>query len=157
MKISGVQIFFIVLAILLAVGGVAILLTGKGNPRVGPEKKTDNFVDSSPAHGDVLNNAPSEIMINFNSLLGPGSGISVKSSGKEYGSGGGGGGGGSSLSATIDPNAPNGVYDVYYRACDLDGSCDDGFFSFVIDRPTFENVRGKTEVVIDAESLREVV
>jgi methionine-rich copper-binding protein CopC len=94
--------------------------------------KTPHFVSSTPANNAILKNGPSEVTINFNFDLGPGSKIEVlvdgnsvvaqeaKISTDKL-----------SMTALVNPVEP-GHYQVKYTACWPDGSCHDGSFGFSV-------------------------
>ncbi len=116
-------------------------------------KKSAHYESNTPTHGAVLSGVPVNVVIDFNFDLTLLSEISIKKDGKEYGTG----------ETIIDPSnltmrksmgssAPNGLYDVTYKACWADGSCHSGNFQFVIDKTSaesFRDMRGKSEVTID--------
>lgn len=115
-------------------------------------KKSVHYVSNTPAHDSVLAGAPVNVVVDFDFDLGPGSAVSVKSGNTEYGVG-------ESvidmnklaLRRNMDPNAPDGLYLVNYKACWPDGSCHDGFFRFSIDRKKAEayaDLRGMPEVTV---------
>lgn len=115
-------------------------------------KKSAHYESNTPAHGVVLAGVPVNVVIDFNFDLAKGSTISVKQGGKEYGVG-------ETkidpnklvLRRNIDPSAPDGVFDVFYKACWPDGSCHDGSFQFAIDRSRvgdYIDMRGQNEVTV---------
>ena len=90
-----------------------------------------HFVESSPGHGDVVNQVPDTIMINFDFTLQSSSSIVVSKNGSPLDVG--------QTNITDDNlamwvslpgDAGEGVYSVEYRACWPDGSCHDGQFGF---------------------------
>ena len=111
-----------------------------------------HFVDSSPAHGDVLAKLPEEIVLNFNFNLNPNSSIALTRDGEPAAIG----------SVAISPNqlsmrAPiteistDGVYQVSYTACWPDGSCHEGSIAFIVDATTigeYKDLRGQSAVTI---------
>jgi plastocyanin len=123
----------------------------------GQQKKSAHFESSTPEHGMVLAGAPNQVAIDFNFDLAKPSAISINSGGKEYATG----------DTVIDENlttmrrsmdtsAPDGVYEVKYRACWPDKSCHDGNFKFQIDRSkasSYTDLRGKKEVTIEMEKI----
>jgi len=173
-KKSNLVFWLIVVAIILLIGGVVLffkstpsqsgktVIINEGQPEAAvitfsSPKKTAHYESNTPAHGSVLAGAPVNIVLDFNFDLAPGSEISIKKDGKESGVG-----------ATIiddnklamrknmDPNAPNGLYTVQYRACWADGSCHDGSFQFAINKAIandFLDMRGKKEIVIDMVNI----
>jgi plastocyanin len=57
---------------------------------------------------------------------------------------------------TMDSNAPDGLYEVTYKACWPDGSCHDGYFRFAIDRSivqVYEDLRGRSEVAVAMQNI----
>lgn len=118
----------------------------------GQSKKAAHFESSTPAHEDILAAVLVNVVIDFNFDLAVPSEISIKKAGKEYGQG----------ETKIDKNkltmrramdavAPDGVYDVTYKACWPDKSCHDGAFSFAIDRSRASqhtNMTNQKEVTI---------
>lgn len=123
-----------------------------GNP-----KKSAHYESNTPAHGAVLAGVPVNIVIDFNFDLAPPSDISIKSGGQEYGLGGTIiDGNNLAMRRKLNPEAPNGLYEVTYEACWPDGSCHDGSFQFAIDRArttSFTDMRGQPEVTIRMSSL----
>jgi len=119
--------------------GITDAGSGSSTPAVpydfGIPKKSAHYVRNSPAHGATLTELPVEVSLDFNFVLGPGSVISIRSGGREWGAG----------ETTIDPgrltmrrslnlSAPDGLYEVVYDACWPDGSCHDGNFRFAVNR-----------------------
>src|SRR3990172_502096 len=159
---SGIKnIVFIVLALLFVSFFSSCLGTTEQkaeSPTVALKvKKSAHYESNTPAHGSVLAGVPVNVAIDFNFDLGPGSSISIKTDDKEYGSG-----------ETImdsnkltmrrntNPNAPDGLYTVNYKACWPDGSCHDGYFQFTIDRTEAENytdLRKKTELTVKLSDI----
>jgi len=100
----------------------------------------------------VLPGPPINIVIDFNFDLGPGSNISISKDGQEFGAG----------ETMIDnnklamrrlvnPQSPDGIYEVSYDACWPDGSCQDGLFQFAIDSSisqTFTDMRNMPDVSV---------
>jgi methionine-rich copper-binding protein CopC len=96
-------------------------------------KKSAHYVSNTPAHGSVLDEVPSEVVLNFNFDLSKDSTISITKDGKEYSSG--------AVSFAADKlsmrkavvsGGGSGVYTVNYNACWPDGSCHNGRFQFGI-------------------------
>jgi len=119
-------------------------------------KKSAHYESNTPAHGATLAGVPINVVIDFNFDVAKGSSISIANNGKEYGVG-------ETLidsnplamRRNIDPNAPDGVYKVSYKACWADGSCHDGDFQFAIDRSRtseFVDMRNKIEVTINLKN-----
>jgi plastocyanin len=96
------------------------------------------------------------VVLNFNFDLGPGSVISVLSGGKEYALGNTTiDPGRLAMRRTMDPAAPDGLYEVVYDACWPDGSCHDGNFRFAIDRSLagqYADLTGRPEVTVDMKN-----
>lgn len=123
-----------------------------GNP-----KKSAHYESNTPSHAAILAGVPVNVVIDFNFDLAKPSAISVKSGSKEYGLGE------TAIDTNklamrreMDPQAPDGLYDVAYTACWPDGSCHEGNFQFAIDRSLakdFTDRRGSTEVEIDMKDL----
>jgi len=94
-------------------------------------KKSAHYVSNIPAHGSVLDSAPSEVSITFNFDLSSKSTISVTKDGQEVSSG-------DlkisadklALSKTLTSDSGKDLYTVKYSACWPDGSCHDGQFQF---------------------------
>ncbi len=94
--------------------------------------KSPHFVSSTPANNVILTTGPSQVTINFNFDLGPGSKIEVivdgnsvvaqeaKVSSDKL-----------SMTALVNPVEP-GNYQVKYTACWPDGSCHEGSFGFSV-------------------------
>lgn len=111
-----------------------------------------HFVDSFPAHGDSLPQAPEEVVLNFNFNLHPDSAIILTRAGQpvslaniafspdEL-----------SMRAAITGEGGDGVYQINYKACWPDRSCHEGSVAFVVDgklTSKFVDMRGKAEVVV---------
>ncbi len=119
------------------------------------QKKSAHFETSTPAHGALLAGVPTNVVIDFNFDLGPGSKISVVRDGVEYATGE------TMLDRNLlamrrglDPATPDGLYAVVYSACWPDGSCHDGRFEFVVDRSSsgaYEDMTGKKTLTIELE------
>lgn len=121
-------------------------------------KKSAHYESNTPAHGSILAGVPTNVVIDFNFDLAAPSSISIKSDGKELGTG----------NTTIDDNklsmrrsmdnqAPDGLYTVAYKACWPDGSCHDGSFQFAVDRAraaNFTDLRGQKEVTIHMSEIK---
>lgn len=120
-------------------------------------KKSAHFESNTPEHGAILAGAPVNVVINFNFDLAKPSSISVINEGKEY-----------AVEDTVidpnklamrrklDPNSPDGLYTVNYKACWADGSCHDGNFQFVIDRKLtqeFVDMTGKKKVTVGLKEI----
>lgn len=113
-------------------------------------KKSAHYESNTPAHGAVLAAVPINVVIDFNFDLAVPSEIKILKDGKDY-----------STSNTIidsnklamrrdmDPNSPDGLYKVDYKACWPDRSCHTGYFQFVIDR-------SKAESYLDWQDQKEV-
>lgn len=126
--------------------------TGQEPVAFGLPKKAAHYESNTPAHASTLPAPPINVVIDFNFDLAPPSSISVTSKGKEYGTG-------ETviddsklaMRRAVDPQAPDGLYEVAYTACWPDGSCHDGNFQFAIDRSlasTFTDMRNQPEVTI---------
>ncbi|OGI26587.1 MAG: hypothetical protein A2359_03605 [Candidatus Moranbacteria bacterium RIFOXYB1_FULL_43_19] len=120
-------------------------------------KKSAHYEGNTPSHGDKLAGVPINVVIDFNFDLASPSAISVKMNGKEYGIG-------ETIIDTnklsmrkkMDPDSPDGLYDVAHNACWPDGSCHDGKFQFAIDRSgagDFADLRGQKEVMIKMKNI----
>lgn len=121
-------------------------------------KKSAHYESNTPAHGSILAGVPTNVVIDFNFDLAAPSSISIKSDGKEFGTG----------NTTIDDNklsmrrsmdnqAPDGLYTVAYKACWPDGSCHDGSFQFAVDRTraaNFTDLRGQKEVTVHMSEIK---
>jgi plastocyanin/methionine-rich copper-binding protein CopC len=120
-------------------------------------QKSAHYESNTPEHGALLAAAPINVVIDFNFDLAAPSSISITKDGKEYGTG--------ELSIdqnklsmrrSVDPAAPDGLYEVSYKACWPDKSCHDGHFEFVIDRSlasSYEDLTGKKEVTIKMSEI----
>jgi len=120
-------------------------------------KKAAHWESNTPEHGTILAGVPINVAVDFNFDLAKGSTIQISGNGTDYSEG----------QSTIDPNklvlrravkatAPDGIYDVSYKACWADDSCHDGEFQFKIDSSklsTFIDMRSKKEVVIELTDL----
>lgn len=119
-------------------------------------KKSAHFESNTPTHASTLAGVPVNVVVDFNFDVAKGSSISVTNNGKEYGVGE------TVIDANplamrrnIDPNAPNGLYTVSYKACWVDGSCHDGSFQFAVDRSKaagFVDMRNKKEVTVSLKN-----
>lgn len=119
--------------------------------------KTPHWVENVPASNTILPGVPINVIINFNFDLHEDSKIMIENDGIQYNTG----------DATIDenkltlrvgmdPESPDGLYEVSYSACWPDGSCHEGSFEFAIDRDLSENftdLRGTKEVTINMENI----
>lgn len=119
-------------------------------------KKSAHFESNTPTHATVLAGVPINVVVDFNFDVAKGSSISIKNSEKEYGQGE------TIIDAdplamrrNMDPNSPNGIYTVSYKACWADGSCHDGNFQFAIDRTKaaeFVDMRNKKEITVSLKN-----
>lgn len=122
-------------------------------------KKSAHFESNTPAHGAVLAGVPVNIVIDFNFDLAKPSEIKILKNNQDYGAGGttidnnerSSSANKLALRRDMDPNSPDGLYKVEYKACWPDGSCHDGYFQFAMDRSLsggFVDQTGKKEVEI---------
>lgn len=116
-------------------------------------KKSAHYENNTPPHGEILAGVPVNVSLDFNFDLAKPSDISIMKNGMEYGVG----------ETVIDNNklamrknmdsqAPDGFYEVFYKACWPDGSCHDGKFQFGIDRgkkSEYTDMRGKKELALE--------
>ena len=120
-------------------------------------KKAAHYESNTPEHGAVLAGVPVNIVIDFNFDLAKGSSIAIENNGKDSGVGEATiDNNGLALRKRMDPNAPDGLYSISYKACWADGSCHDGTFQFLIDRSKavdFTDMTGKKEVVINLQNI----
>jgi plastocyanin/methionine-rich copper-binding protein CopC len=166
------NILYVLVGLLLIVGGVLLVRTGRNDksPIVNedtearPEqftfstpKKSAHYESNTPEHGSVLAAPPINIVLDFNFDLAKPSSITISKDGAEFGVG----------ETTIDSNklsmrrdsnleAPDGLYKVTYDACWPDGSCHDGYFEFAIDRSlatTYIDMTGRQEVTINMSEV----
>lgn len=120
-------------------------------------KKSAHFESSTPAHGSIWAGVPVNVVVDVNFDLAKPSEIKILKDGGEYG-----------VSETtiddnklamrrkMDPDSPDGLYKVAYRACWPDSSCHDGYFQFAIDHKTsdnFVNQTGRKEVEIKMSNI----
>lgn len=120
-------------------------------------KKSAHYESNTPEHAAVLAGVPINVVVNVNFDLTNKSSIFITKDGKDFGVGT------TALDSNkltmrrnIDPNSPDGVYTVNYKACWPDGSCHDGTFQFAIDRnrsQQFENLTGKKEATIKMSEI----
>jgi plastocyanin len=166
--------FVLIVALLVILAGGAYFFTGqRDNDQQATNETTSqlseqagqieqvkaaHFESSTPAHGAKFAGVPNQVVIDFNFDLSDQSAISIKQSGQEYGEG----------DTTIDENklamrlklklsAPNGVYEVTYKACWPDNSCHNGKFSFTIDRTLADNfidMRSQSEITIKMSQIK---
>jgi plastocyanin len=123
-----------------------------GNP-----KKSAHYESNTPTHGAVLAAVPINVVIDFNFDLAPPSSISITSGDKEYGAKD------TQIDSNkltmrraMDPQAPDGLYAVSYRACWPDKSCHEGGFKFAIDRSraaSYMDFRNQREVTIKMSNI----
>ncbi len=120
-------------------------------------KKAAHYESNTPEHEAVLAGVPVNVVIDFNFDVAKGSEIKIENSGKDYGletsaideNG-------LTLRRKMDPNAPDGLYAVSYKACWADGSCHDGAFQFRVDRSKisdFTDMTGEKEITINLQNL----
>ena len=97
--------------------------------------KEPHLKDNTPAAGAVLTSVPSQIKLDVDFYVGPGDQISMLKDGKEYGMGvtvvssdkr--------SVTRSVDPYAPNGLYTLNYELCADDGECHPGQYQFAIQK-----------------------
>lgn len=121
-------------------------------------KKAAHYEGNVPEHGMILAGAPVNVVIDFNFDLAANSSISIKMGDKDYGIGETIiDSGNLAMRKKMDPAAPDGLYDVFYRACWADGSCHDGNFQFAISRALaekFSDMRGSSEITILLENFK---
>lgn len=103
----------------------------------GPASAHDTIVSSTPAAGEVLTAAPTEVVVTFsNTLLSQddtgGSAMTVvDESGKDW-VGGAPAVVADSVTVPLEAGMPNGVYEVTWRVVSSDGHPTDGQFSFTV-------------------------
>jgi len=159
-------VIFSIAAIIVA-GGIVFFASSQTAPTSEPQKenglifaapkKSAHYESNTPEHGVTLAGVPVNVVINFNFDLTKGSTIEILNNQKDYGT-----------EETVidnnklamrrklDPNSPDGLYTVNYKACWADGSCHDGNFQFVIDKKLtleFVDMTGKKEVTIDLKDI----
>lgn len=120
-------------------------------------KKSAHYESNTPEHAAILAAVPLNVVVNFNFDLAKPSSISIKKDDRDY-----------SVGETIidenslsmrrdmDPQAPDGIYTVEYKACWADGSCHDGSFEFAIDQKKlgeYEDMRGNKEVTVSLKNI----
>ena len=112
-----------------------------------------HFVNSYPAHGDVLAQAPEVVLLNFNFNLKYKSAINVTRDGEAVSAGPA-----EIAESEISMQAPltgesaDGVYKVDYDACWPDGSCHEGSVAFTVDSTKaaeYQDLRGEAQVTIN--------
>ncbi len=142
--------------------GEAVADEGQEEPKeneasFGDYIKAPHWTSNIPGTNTIVPGVPASIAIGFNFDLSEGSGIKVESEGVQYSIGTG----------TIDdnnlvlrvgmePESPDGLYDVSYTACWPDGSCHDGNFQFFVDSTLagdFTDLKGKEEVTINMKDI----
>jgi plastocyanin len=120
-------------------------------------KKTPHWEYNVPTHESIMAAVPINVVLGFNFDLGPGTSMSIKREGVEYGTG-------ETeiednkliMRRQMDLNSPDGIYKVDYNACWPDGSCHTGFFQFEIDRAqssSFINLKDNQEVMVDLKEI----
>lgn len=121
------------------------------------QKKAAHFETSTPTHQQVLAAVPMNVVIDFNFDLAVPSEISIKNNDKEYGQGETTIDGNKlSLRRAVDPSAPDGIYNVVYKACWPDKSCHDGAFSFAVDRSLaaqYSDMTNQKEITIHMSGI----
>lgn len=119
-------------------------------------KKSAHYESNTPEHGAILAGVPVNVVIDFNFDLAQGSKIEIMMGSKDYGIGETMIDAGKlTMRKKVDPNSPDGLYTVPYKACWADGSCHDGGFQFKIDRSSasdFNDMTGKAEVKINMQN-----
>ena len=115
-----------------------------------------HFVDSYPAHGDTLVQAPTEAVLNVNFILMEGSDVTVTRDGQTVSTGpivispdql--------SMRASIHGDPGDGEYRVMYRACWPSRACEDGTTSFTVDSSMiseYVDLRGRPEVTVNIDN-----
>lgn len=119
--------------------------------------KSAHYESNSPLHGSELAAVPINVVIDFNFDLSEKSSMSITNNSKDYGLG----------KTTVDqnkltmrrkmdPNAPDGLYNVTYMACWPDNTCHDGTFQFAIgpNSEGFENLMEKKKVEVSLSEIR---
>ena len=111
-----------------------------------------HFINSYPAHGDILAQVPNVAVLNFNFNLNDGSFISATRNGEKVPLGP------VTISADqltmrvpFEESGTDGVYQLTYQACWPDRTCHDGSVSFVVDGDTlgqYQDLRGQAEVTV---------
>lgn len=154
------------IAILVVAGSAYFLLKDRGEKSGGiaAPKKAAHFASSTPAHGQILAGAPTNVVIDFNFDLAAKSSLYIT----REGAGEMGFGSGETMidenklsmrqrfSPTLSPEDWNGLYTVRYEACWPDRSCSHGQFQFRIDRSLaegFEDFRGQQEVTVKLSGI----
>ena len=109
-------------------------------------KKSAHYESNTPSHRSTLAGVPVNVVIDFNFDLAKPSSISIMKDAAEYGVGE------TKIDANklvlrrdINPDAPDGLYTVTYKACWPDGSCHDGSFQFAIDSKFSANFNDMTD------------
>lgn len=120
-------------------------------------KKSAHYESNTPEHGAVLAGVPVNVVIDFNFDLVQGSKIEIMMGSKDYGTSESVIDEGKlTMRKKMDPNSPDGLYTVSYKACWADGSCHDGQFQFKIDRSSasdFSDNTGKKAVKINLQNI----
>jgi plastocyanin/methionine-rich copper-binding protein CopC len=147
--------------ILIAVGLAGLLVSRLiAKPAASPpaEQKASHFVDSAPAHNERLGFGVNGVVVNFDfelnekselAVFGPddreiSSGAATVEASK------------TTLRRTVNPSGAAGTYIVKYRACWLDGSCDNGRYTYTVDpglRSRYADQTGKSEVTVRMSAL----
>jgi plastocyanin len=132
--------------------------TAKGGFTFENPKKSAHYESNAPGHGSVLAGVPVNVVIDFNFDLAEPSTISISSNGKEYGVGDTNIDDNKlSMRRNLDPQAPDGLYTVTYKACWPDSSCHDGSFQFAIDHQqaaNFIDKREQAEITIKMSEIK---
>lgn len=109
-------------------------------------KKSAHYESNTPSHGLTLAAPPINVVIDFNFDLAEPSEIKILKDRDDYGA-----------DATkidenklalrrnMNPDAPDGIYTVEYKACWPDKSCHEGNFQFAINRYLANNFNDQTE------------
>jgi plastocyanin len=120
---------------------------------------TDHFASSTPAAGSRLASVPVNIVIDFERDLDTGSDIRVTSQGRDWGSGGTTiDAGGLALRREFNAEAPAGEYEVTYRACFVNGGCQNASYRFSVDPALAseyadQTQKGEVEIVMQNTSF----
>ena len=120
-------------------------------------KKAAHWEGNTPEHGITLAGVPINVVIDFNFDLAQNSEIKISSNSQDFTSGpiiiddnkl--------AMRAGMNPESPDGLYTVSYKACWADGSCHDGSFQFKIDRElssTFTDITGQNKITIEIQNI----
>ncbi len=120
-------------------------------------QQTSTFVSSAPEDAIIVSAVPINVVIDFSAPLHASSTLSITHDGKEYGSDDAAlDKDQRTLRRAIDTSSPDGLYTIQYKACTAADACEDGRFSFAVDRAEQDfslDYRTQNEVTVAISDL----